>query len=325
MIISKTPYRISFFGGGSDYPTWYRKYGGEVISSSIDKYLYISLRELPNFFNHNYRISYSKTEEVKEIKNIKHLVVRNLLKHLKWKSGLEIHYDGDLPARSGMASSSAFIVGMANSLIYEKKKNRIAKKELAKFSYKFEQNVLKENVGSQDQIACAYGGFNSIKFYKDGSFKVTKIGNDNFINTLNKNLLLFYTGKQRTAEKIAKTFINLLPNEKKDNVLEILNIVKEAKKIISSSDHKLFGKLLGESWKIKKSLSSHISDSKIDSIYDEAVDSGALGGKILGAGGGGFMLFYVPQSKQKKVLLKLKKLTHIPFTFSKKGSEIVKI
>lgn len=325
MIISKTPYRISFFGGGSDYPNWYLKYGGEVISSSINKYLYISLRELPNFFHHNFRISYSKTEEVKEIKDIKHSVVRNLLKHMNWKSGLEIHYDGDLPSRSGMASSSAFIVGMANLLLYQKNKKNISKKQLAKFSYKFEQDVLKESVGSQDQIACSYGNFNSIKFNKDGSFKVTKIGNEKFIKKLNENLLLFYTGRQRTADKIAKTFINLLPNEKKDSIFEIINLVKEAKKIIKISDHASFGKLLGETWKIKKSLSNHISDQRIDNIYDLAIQNGALGGKILGAGGGGFILFYVPRHKQKKVLKKLYKLTHIPFNFSERGSEIFQL
>jgi len=322
VIISKTPYRISFFGGGSDYPEWYDENNGEVISATINKYLYISIRELPKFFEHNYRISYSKIEEVKKINNIKHSVVRMALLKYNTKKNLEIHYDGDLPSRSGMGSSSCFVVGLINAL-HSLNKEKTNKFRLAKESIFFEQNILKECVGSQDQVACTYGGFNSILFKKNLKFSVKKVSNNNFISKLNKNLVLLYTGQQRKANDIAKTFVNKLNKSKRDQIISILDCVKSAKKIIKNSNLEDFGLLLDESWKIKKSLSKNVSNSEIDYLYDKAKKNGAVGGKILGAGGGGFLLFYVPEYKKKKFLKKMSLLTYVPFEFENSGTKII--
>ena len=294
MIISKTPYRISFFGGGSDYPSWYLKNGGSVISTTIDKYIYISCRHLPPFFEHKYRIVWSHIENVKYINDIKHRSVKELLKYFKIKKGLEIHYDGDLPARSGMGSSSVFVVGLMN-LLNNFKGKKINKKNLAFNSINFEQNILKDTVGSQDQIAATYGGFNKIIFKSDGSFKVKPILiKKSTQRKLNNNLVLLYTGFKRTAHNIASTYVNKLQNAKRNHILEILSHVKEAEKVLKENDLNRFGKLLHESWLAKRSLSNSITNSKIDEIYKNAINKGALGGKLLGAGGGGFLLFFVP-------------------------------
>jgi D-glycero-alpha-D-manno-heptose-7-phosphate kinase len=324
MIISKTPYRISFFGGGSDYPVWYTKNGGEVISATINKYLYISLRELPKFFNHNLRISYSRIEEVKKISQIKHKVVKNALLNYNIKKNLEIHYDGDLPSRSGMGSSSCFVVGLINALESFNNNKKFNKKFIAKKSIHFEQKILKEYVGSQDQIACTYGGFNSIIFKKNSEFLVENIKTkSNFISNLNKNLVLLYTGQQRTAQEIAKTFIHKINKEKKKEIYAILDCVRVAKKLIKTSNLNDFGLLLDESWKIKKSLAKNITNSKIDIIYQNAKKYGSIGGKILGAGGGGFFLFYVPEYKKNYFLKKMNFLTHVPFKFETLGTQII--
>ena len=305
MIISRTPYRISFFGGGSDYPNWYNRYGGEVLSTTIDKYIYISCRELPNFFDHNYRVCYSIVEEVKKISQIKHKVVRKALELEKLKKNLEIHYDGDLPAMSGMASSSSFIVGLLHTLNTFNYRS-LSKKELSKKSVLFEQKILKEHVGSQDQIACSYGGFNFIKFQANNIFKVRKVlPKVSFLNELNKNLILLYTGKQRTSQNIVKKFIKKLTNEKKHEILEIIKCVQEAKVLIKNNSPHDFGRLLHESWIIKKKLNKNISSQNLDHIYEKAMTNGAIGGKILGAGGGGFFLFYVPYDKKIHFLKKM--------------------
>ena len=202
MIISKTPYRISFFGGGSDYYSWYKKNGGKVLSTTIDKYIYISCRKLPKFFDHKYRIVWSRIENVKKVEKIKHKVVKNILLHNKINDGLEIHYDGDLPSKSGMGSSSSFSVGLIKAL-NEFKNIKLSKIQLANKAIYFEQKILKEVVGSQDQVAAAFGGFNKILFNKKGGIKIKKI-NSKHLKPLNSNLLLIYTGIQRNAEKIAK-------------------------------------------------------------------------------------------------------------------------
>ncbi len=322
MIISRTPYRISFFGGGSDYPEWYNKYHGEVLSTTIDKYLYISCRELPNFFEHNYRVCYSLIEEVKKISQIKHNVVKKALLSENFKKKLEIHYDGDLPARSGMGSSSSFVVGLLNGLSALNKVN-LTKKQLSDKSVFFEQKILKEYVGSQDQVACTYGGFNFIKFRKN-SINVKRIKNKNiFFKKLNKNLVLLYTGKQRVAQNIAKKFVNKLTSQKKNEIKEILNCVREAKKIIKNNSCSDFGRLLDESWNIKKKLNKDISNSTLDNIYSKGKENGAIGGKILGAGGGGFFLFYVPLKNRENFIKKMSFLTHIPFEFEESGSKII--
>ena len=254
MIISKTPYRISFFGGGSDYPEWYNQFGGEVISSTINKYLYISCRELPDFFNHKYRIVYSRVEEVRRIADIKHKVVRSALIKKKIKNNLEIHYDGDLPSRSGMGSSSSFVVGLLN-VLNEFNNLRLDKLSLAKESIKFEQLILKECVGSQDQVASSFGGFNSISFNKGGSFRISKIDNKKkFQAKLINNLVLLYTGKQRTAEIIAKKFVNKITTSKKTEIRSILECVSLAKDLINKMQVNEFGLLLDESWKMKKNF-----------------------------------------------------------------------
>jgi len=322
MIITKTPYRISFFGGGSDYPEWYLKHGGEVISSTIDKYIYLSCRNLPPFFDHKHRIVWSKVELVNNIKQIKHKAVKEMLIHLKIKNGLEIHYDGDLPARSGMGSSSVFVVGLMH-LLKSFHGIKITKKNLAKKCIFFEQKILKEIVGSQDQIAASYGGFNKIIFKKNGGFSVIPISNKKRLQELNKNLLLVYTGIKRTAHDIAASYIKKLQKSKKNHILKISSFVKESEKILKYGDLNDFGKLLHESWLEKKSLSSSISNSYIDDIYKDAIKKGALGGKLLGAGGGGFLLFYVPYFRQKNFIKYFNKLVNVPFRFSSKGSEIM--
>jgi len=302
MIISKTPYRISFFGGGSDYPSWYIKNGGAVLSTTIDKYIYISCRYLPPFFEHKYRIVWSHIENVKKIDQIKHEVVKEMLKKYKIRSGLEIHYDGDLPATSGMGSSSVFVVGLMN-LLNNFQGKKIKKKMLAQKSIHFEQKILKDVVGSQDQVAVSYGGFNKIIFEAGGGFNVHPISiKKKTLNKLNRNLLLVYTGINRTAHDIAKSYINKLHKSRKSHILKISSFVGEAEKTLRKGNVSNFGNLLHESWLEKKSLSSAITNSSIDEIYNNAIKKGALGGKLLGAGGGGFFLFYVPYFRQKNFI-----------------------
>ena len=324
MIISKTPYRISFFGGGSDYPSWYLKNGGSTLSTTIDKYIYISCRYLPPFFEHKYRIVWSHIEIVKELNQIKHRAVREMLKYFKIKNGLEIHYDGDLPARSGMGSSSVFVVGLMN-LFNSYQGKKITNKMLAKKSIYFEQKILNDCVGSQDQIAAAYGGFNKITFKIGGEFNVRRISiKKKVLKKLNSNLMLLYTGFKRTAHDIAKSYVNKLSKSKKSHIIEICSFVKESEKLLKEGNNlNDFGKLLHESWREKKSLSSSISNSSIDDIYNTAMKKGALGGKLLGAGGGGFLLMYVPQPRQKNLLKHFDKLINVPFKFSSQGSKIL--
>ena len=323
MIICRTPYRISFFGGGSDYPVWYKENGGAVLSATIDKYIYISCRPLPPFFKHKYRIVWSHIETVKKINQIKHKVVREMLREYKISDGLEIHYDGDLPSRSGMGSSSVFVVGLMNLL--NNFKGKINKKrDLAKKSIYFEQKILKEIVGSQDQIAVAFGGFNKIVFNRDGGFKVHPFSiQKKIIKKLNRNLLLVYTGQKRTAHHIAKSYVNNLQTSKKCHILKILSFVKEGENILKNGKLDDFGKLLHESWLEKRGLSSSITNHKIDEIYNKAINKGALGGKLLGAGGGGFMLFYIPYFKQKEFINYFKKFITVPFKFTDEGSKIM--
>ena len=321
MIITKTPYRISFFGGGSDYPTWYRKYGGAVISTTINRYLYISCRFLPNFFEHKYRIVWSKIENVKRVDQIDHNAVREILKYLKIKQGLEIHYDGDLPARSGMGSSSCFVVGLLKAL-YRIKNYNITKFDLAKKSIFIEQRILKEVVGSQDQVAASCGGFNKIIF-NNKSIQIKPINSKKNLEKLNKNLVLIYTGIQRTAHKIANKYVKKLNTSKKNNINKILSYVTEAEKIIKSGELDDFGRLLNESWIEKMKLSKEITNKKINELYDQAINCGALGGKILGAGGGGFLLLYMKNYARKKFFSKNKKIINIPFSFTMDKSEII--
>lgn len=323
MIISKTPYRISFFGGGTDYPQWYLKNGGEVISTTIDKYLYLTCRYLPPFFNYKHRIVWKFLERTQNIKDIKHNAVREYLKYLKFNKGIELHYDGDLPAQSGMGSSSSFIVGLINTLTVLRG-NKLTKAELSKRSLNFEQKILKEVVGSQDQIACSYGGFNSIKFNKSGKYSINtfNISTKN-LQKLNRNLILVYSNQSRRAHDIANSYVFKLNNKKKKQMLEIQSFVSIAKDYLKKNKFDDFGFLIGESWEKKRELGNKISTNHIDFMYKKGIKSGALGGKLLGAGGGGMFLFYVPIQKQEKFLYNFKKNLIIPFNFETDGSTII--
>ena len=324
MIISRTPYRISFFGGGTDYPDWYLKNGGEVLSVSIDKYCYLSCRHLPPFFPHRIRIMYSKHELCQDIDEIQHPSIRGLLKYLQADvDGLEIFHQGDLPARSGIGSSSSFTVGLLNAM-YALKGKALDKEQLAKESIHIEQEVIKETVGSQDQISVSYGGLNHIRFFKDASFAVNtmKIGK-NRLNELNEHLLLFYTGVPRTAEEVAKSYV--MDIEKKEKQLfKMKDLVGDAIKIINGDDClEEFGQLLHESWILKSSLSKLVTTPYIDEMYSVARSAGAIGGKLCGAGGGGFLLLFVPPNRQQSLRKQFEKLVHVPFNFDEEGSRII--
>lgn len=323
MVISRTPFRISFFGGGTDYPAWYRKNGGSVLATTINKYCYLSVRYLPPFFEHKYSIGYSQIESRNKISEIVHPSVRAILQYLRVNQGLKIHHDGDLPARSGLGSSSAFTVGLLNAL-YALKGKIINKKQLAKESIYIEQKILKETVGSQDQVLVSYGGFNMITFHKNGEIILKPITIPRKrVEELENRLMLFYTGIVRTASDVAKTFV---PNiEQKEKQLFAMNeMVGQALNILNSKqDIRDFGKLLHESWNLKRSLSSSVSNSFIDKLYLDALKAGAIGGKIIGAGGGGFLLLFVPPSKQVSVRKKFSKLIHVPFKFEHEGSQII--
>ena len=326
MIISRTPYRISFFGGGTDYPDWYLKNGGKVLSTTFDKYCYISLRNLPQFFSHKYRIVYSQIESINSYDEINHPSVREILRYFDLPNGLEIHHDGDLPARSGLGSSSSFTVGLLNA-IYAFQGLRISNYELACLAINMEQNIIKEPVGSQDQIAAAYGGFNKINFQKDGDFSVNRqIYDQNRISDLNKNLMLFFSGQSRYSSDVSSKKIENIKEGKNIGYLsEIESMVDESISILGNKNKPLnsFGELLNEAWKCKKQFTGAVSNSLIDSIYKRAIEAGALGGKLLGAGGGGFIIFYVETHNQNKVKEILRDLMHVPFKFDNKGSDIV--
>ena len=323
MIISRTPFRISFFGGGTDYPDWYLKQGGAVLSTTVDKYCYITCRELPPFFDHKYRIAYSVVENAKEVCDIKHPAVRAVLQEMGFKHGLEIHVDADLPARSGLGSSSSFIVGLLNSL-HALNGRRLSRDFLAREAIRIEQNVINENVGSQDQTAAAYGGFNVIHFQQDGSLRVDPvILSPHKKQRLNSHLMLFFTGFSRIASDIAKDKIANL-DKRVDELQQMRRMVDAALDILfNDRDIRLFGDLLHRAWICKQSLSNKVSTSQIDSIYETARKAGAIGGKLLGAGGGGFMLLFVEPEKQPHVREALKGLVHVPFQFEASGSQII--
>jgi len=323
MVISRTPFRISFFGGGTDYPAWYRKNGGMVLATTINKYCYLNVRFYPPFFGNKYRIAYSRIENCKTIDQIIHPSVRETLKFLKIHQGVEIHHDGDLPARSGLGSSSAFTVGLLHA-VYALKGHMPSKQKLAKDSIYLEQKVLKETVGSQDQILASYGGFNLITFHKDRQISLKPITiPSKRIKELQNHLMLFYTGIARTASDIAKSYVgNIKDKEKQLDYMQEL-VTKAFELINSRQDIQKLGKLLNDFWQIKRSLSTSVSNPKIDKLYQRALSCGALGGKLLGAGGGGFILLFVPQSHQAKVKKEFSKLIHVPFKFEHEGSQII--
>jgi len=323
MIISRTPFRISFFGGGTDYPVWYKENKGAVLSTTIDKYCYITLRYLPPFFPHKHRIVYSEIEMVKDVNQIIHPAVRETLKFLKIDKGIEIHHDGDLPARTGLGSSSSFTVGLLNSL-YALKGFIPSKLQLAKEAIHIERDVLEESVGSQDQAAAAYGGFNKITFNGNDEIKVESITiKKERIRQLEDHLMLFFTGFSRFASNVAKDQIKNTP-QKREELIQMGQMVDEAINILNTGENILeFGKLLNKTWQIKKTLSGKITTPEIDNIYQRAMKAGAIGGKLLGAGSGGFMLFFVSPESQPKVRAELKDLLEVKFNFENEGSQII--
>jgi len=323
MIITSTPLRISFFGGGTDYPVWYRENGGSVLSTAINKRCYITVRHLPPFFEHHSRVSYSRVESVVKNGQIEHPSVRECLRFMGMEEGVEIHHVADLPARTGLGTSSAFTVGLLLGLYGLKEKMR-DKHGLATDAIHVEQDLIEEAVGSQDQVSAAYGGFNRINFNTDGSIEVRRVLGQERLAELEQNLALFFTGFSRTASEIACEQMKITPH-KKNELNMMLQLTNEAEAIVTDPTRSLddFGRLMHESWQIKRTLTNKISNANIDEIYEAGLQGGALGGKLLGAGGGGFMLFYVPPERRKELRAKLKNLLCVPFGFSNKGSHVV--
>ena len=323
MIISRTPFRISFFGGGTDYPAWYRDHGGTVLGATIDKYCYLTCRYLPPFFKHRIRVVYSQIENCQAVDEIAHPAVREVLRYLQIDRGVEIHHDGDLPARSGMGSSSAFTVGLLHAL-YALKGQMPTKRQLAAESIQIEQEMIKETVGSQDQVLAAFGGFNHVVFSQDGEITVKPITlSGDRLRELSSHLMLFYTGIERTASDIAGSYVADV-DAKRSQLRIMKGLVEESLAILNNGqDITAFGALLDEGWRAKRSLSARVSNSYVDELYAHAISNGALGGKLLGAGGGGFMLLFVPPSKQNQIKEALKRFISVPFHFDFSGSQII--
>ena len=323
MIISRTPFRISFFGGGTDYPVWYEENEGAVLGTTIDKYCYITCRYLPPFFENKYRLVYSKIEQAMDVDQINHPSIRETLKFMGIKEGVEVHHDGDLPARTGLGSSSSFTVGFLNAL-YALKGMMPSKKQLAMDAIHVEQDLIKEHVGSQDQVLTAFGGLNRISFRRDKEFVIQRITlKPERLLSLQSHLMLFYTGLSRTASEIAAEQIHQTPNKKKE-LSAMFRMVDDGISILNGENKVSdFGKLLHESWQLKRSLTDKISTPEIDEIYDAARHAGAIGGKLLGAGGGGFILFFAKPEDHSGIRARLKRLLYVPFQFENMGSQII--
>ncbi len=323
MVITRTPYRISFFGGGTDYPAWYLKNGGLVLATSIDKYCYLTARYLPPFFEHRYRVVYSKNETCREVGEIQHPAVRAILQEMNFDRGLEIHHDGDLPARSGMGSSSSFAVGLLHAL-HALRGKMLSKQELALEAIRIEQDCLREAVGSQDQTIAAHGGFNLVQFQPNGEIAVQPvITSGDRLQDLNGHLLLFYTGLARTSSQIASGYVADL-DSKERQLATYKEMVQEALGILTSNRPlKELGLLLHEAWKLKRTLSKAVSNEEIDHFYDVARSAGAYGGKLLGAGGGGFLLIFASPERHEAIKERLDHLLEIPFRFENAGSQVV--
>jgi len=324
MIISRTPFRISFFGGGTDYPAWYREHGGAVLSTAINKYCYITCRYLPPFHDFKHLIRYYKREEAQSVDDIQHPSVRECLKFLEFEQGIDLVHHADLPARSGLGSSSTFTVGLLHAL-YALKHEMPTKRQLAINAINIEQDRIGEHVGSQDQVAAAFGGLNKIEFggLQEISVRPLIMRPERF-EALQQHMMLFFTGYSRTASEVAADQIAQIPN-KTANLRQMMQLVEEAESLLLSKEDRLndFGRLLHEQWTLKREMSSRISTPEIDSIFDTAMKAGALGGKLLGAGSGGFMMMFVEPDKQKAVAQALDKLLHVPFRFDTLGSQII--
>ncbi len=324
MLITRTPFRISLFGGGSDYPSYYNEYGGEVLGFAIDKYCWISLRRLPPFFEHKHRIVHSKIELVQSTRDIEHPVVREALRGSDGERCWEMHHDGDLPARSGLGSSSSFTVGLLNAVAAHEGQ-RLSALKLAREATWIERGMLCENVGDQDQLWAALGGFRHITFHQKGVDQVEEVSISEERKTeLNATLMLFFTGFSRSASEVAGA--QLANADQNRNALHVIkSFVQSAKDILESSTRplSLIGEMLHDTWMLKRGLADTVSTTAIDVIYSEGLSAGAIGGKLLGAGGGGFMLFYVPREYQAAVRERLRGLIEVPFKIGAEGSKVV--
>jgi D-glycero-alpha-D-manno-heptose-7-phosphate kinase len=323
MIICRTPFRISFFGGGTDYPAWYRHHGGAVLAATIDKYCYITCRHLPPFHEHRISLVYSKMELCNSIDEIKHPAAREVLRFLKVDRGVEIHTDADLPGRSGMGSSSAFTVGLLHAA-HALQGQMVGKHQLAMESIHLEQEILKEAVGSQDQVMAAYGGLNHVRFQADDEISVRPVTiSPKRVEALSSHLMLFYTGIRRTASTIATTVINGFESRKRQ--LDAMNeLVSEGLSALNRNDGlKDFGHLLHEAWELKRSLGAAVSNPEVDTLYARARSAGAIGGKLTGAGGGGFLLLFAEPDKHIDIRRELSELIYVPVEISSGGSQIV--
>lgn len=324
MIISRTPFRVSLFGGGTDFPAWYLRHGGAVIGGAIDKYCTISLRTLPPFFHHRSRIVYSNIELVQNVSEIQHPAVRAVLSEMGVVNGVELHHDGDLPARSGLGSSSSFTVGLLHAVnAYHGR--MVSKAELAAEAIRIEQQVIAEHVGCQDQIWAAYGGLNRIDFHPDGSIDVTPLVlARERREELQDHLTLYFTGISRLASEIEKQKVANF-DAREANLRQMRAMVDEAATILTSPGRSLdeLGRMLHESWMLKRDLSPNVSNPEIDEIYAAAREAGALGGKLLGAGGGGFLLLCSPPERREAVRQRLSRLISVAVRFDSNGSKIV--
>lgn len=322
MIITETPFRMSFFGGGTDMEDFFREYGGAVLSTTFDKYCYVNVRHLPRFFDYSTELSYSKTERVTDVEQIQHPAIRNAMKMLDMHE-LRLTYEADLPARSGLGTSSSFAVGMLNAF-YALKGKYADKKKLADEAIYLERELCQEAGGWQDQIAAAYGGLNRINFNADGYEVCPVIISPERKKRLNNNLLMFFTGFTRFSSDVQKQ--NAIGKANKVMQLkEMLSLVDDAERLLADRDSDLdeFGRLLDHTWKLKRQTGSAVSTSNIDNLYEKGMKAGALGGKLLGAGGGGFLVFYVQPEKQESVKLAMEDLMYIPFEFEDSGTRVI--
>lgn len=322
MVITQTPFRMSFFGGGTDFPGFYNEHGGAVISTTFDKYCYVIVRHLPPFFEYSTELSYSKIERVKNIDEINHPPIRECMRYLDMRD-IRLTYEADLPAKSGLGTSSSFAVGMLNAF-YSLKGKYKSKRELADDAIYLERELCNEAGGVQDQIAVAFGGFNRIDFSADG-YQVTPVVMSNERKEiLNDNLMMFFTGFSRFSSDI-QTSTQAVLKDKTAQLLEMYSLVDTAQGILTdkNSDLNDFGRLLDHTWKLKRGITTRISTNSLDEIYEKAMSAGALGGKLLGAGGGGFFVFYVEPEKRKSVMQALDKLLYIPFRFEDSGTRVI--
>jgi len=321
MIITQTPFRMSFFGGGTDLPAFFEEHGGAVISTSFDKYCYVNVRHLPRFFEYSTEISYSKLERVTDVEQIQHPAVREAMKYLDMHE-LRLSYEADLPARSGLGTSSSFAVGMLNAF-YALKGKYADKKKLADEAIYLERVLCNEAGGLQDQIAASFGGFNRISFSAEGYTVRPVIISPERKEQLNRNLMLFFTGFSRFSSDI-QTSTSAAVRDKTAELKEMLSLVDSAEDVLTAKgDLAEFGRLLDHSWKLKRGISSRISTNSIDQLYETAKQAGAVGGKLLGAGGGGFLLFYAEEERQPAVKKALSGLLHVPFRFENGGTRVI--